>query len=128
MPDNRASNLSLCPPSQLGLSYDDFSTGAPDLHATIASKSKNSKSSKEGEATLVSFDLSKLKMSSGSYGWSGTNKRINVEIEVDGEIKKVQAQVSILLVLQCFSCCKLISCCDGESGHAKYHGHGLEKG
>jgi len=41
-------------------------------------------------------------MSSGSYGWSGTNKRINVEVEVDGEVKKVQAQVRT-------SCCVICS-------------------
>ena len=79
--------------SQLGLSYEDFSAGAPDLQAAITSNPKDSKSGKEGEATLVCFDLPKLKMSSGSYGWSGANKRINVEVEVDGEVKKVQAQV-----------------------------------
>ncbi|KAL7005172.1 hypothetical protein EMMF5_005281 [Cystobasidiomycetes sp. EMM_F5] len=81
---------------KVGLKYEQFQSTAPALQATITAKSKNGSEVKE----VLQVELTKQKMSTGSYGWSSAGKRINLEIELeDGTKETIQAQLSLNITI-----------------------------
>lgn len=103
--------------SQVGLKYEQFQSTAPALQATITAKSKNGSEVKE----VLQVELTKQKMSTGSYGWSSAGKRINLEIELeDGTKETIQAQVS------CFAVSRSTSIADSYPVVFEYNHSGLK--
>jgi hypothetical protein len=81
--------------TQLNLTYNDFKKQAPALHISISKLDSTKKaSSSSASDTLLSADLDKKEMSTGSYGYSSSGKKVTLEIQVDGKLQKVQAIVS----------------------------------
>lgn len=87
---------------QIGLTYKDFEKTAPNLSLKLLelkdTKNNGSSSSSSQETEILSLDLSKTEMKTGSYGYSSAGKRIMIEVEVDGKKKKVPALVSSVIV------------------------------
>ena len=77
---------------QLGLTYAQFTASAPNLTCEIANPAI-------AGSSLLKVDLQQKKMSTGSFGWSGSGQKMNVEIRLsDGSLRTVQAQVRRYLV------------------------------
>lgn len=96
-----------------------FEKNAPELVCAITPK--------DGKEELVKFDCQKMKMQTGSFGYSGANKRINLEIEIDGEKQLVQAQVGRPSSFVSYAQYRFASFC-AFTGHTQYHHHGEQKG